>query len=45
MSLACDLRLVAAHTRFGAPVARILGKPNWQGRENPAEGLAPTTDF
>jgi hypothetical protein len=33
MSLACDLCLVAAHAR-GAPVARILGKPNWQGREN-----------
>jgi enoyl-CoA hydratase/carnithine racemase len=25
MSLACDLRLVAAHARFGAPVARTLG--------------------
>jgi enoyl-CoA hydratase/carnithine racemase len=25
MSLACDLRIVAAHARFGAPVARTLG--------------------
>src|SRR5919197_776756 len=25
MSLACDLRLVAEHARFGAPVARTLG--------------------
>ncbi|MBI4270704.1 MAG: enoyl-CoA hydratase [Candidatus Rokubacteria bacterium RIFCSPLOWO2_12_FULL_71_22] len=25
MSLACDLRLAAAHARFGAPVARTLG--------------------
>jgi enoyl-CoA hydratase/carnithine racemase len=25
MSLACDIRLVAAHARFGAPIARTLG--------------------
>ncbi|MBI2316503.1 MAG: enoyl-CoA hydratase/isomerase family protein, partial [Betaproteobacteria bacterium] len=25
MSLACDLRIVAEHARFGAPVARTLG--------------------
>ena len=25
MSLACDIRLAAAHARFGAPVARTLG--------------------
>ena len=31
MSLACDLRLVADHARFGAPVARTLG--NFRPRE------------
>lgn len=25
MALACDLRLAAAHARFGAPIARTLG--------------------
>src|SRR5688572_32373492 len=25
MSLACDIRMVAAHARFGAPIARTLG--------------------